>query len=229
MSTTTEPPNTARDARAQAKAEKAYRKAQRPWYKKKRFILAGLLVAFIVIVSAAGGGSKSNTTATDPGQAASGTKASKSSASSSSSKSTPKAVSKPAAAKQAGFGDKVRDGKFEFRVSGMDCGKKLIGSQDFGAKAQGQFCLVSLSVENIGDEAQMLSDGDQYLFDTKGRRYSADTAAAIYLRSNTFLEQINPGNTVKGQLVFDVPKSFSAKSLELHDSPFSGGVTIAAK
>src|SRR5215217_4542599 len=57
MSTTTEPPNTARDARAQAKAEKAYRKAQRPWYKKKRFIIPVLLVLLIIVIAATSGGS----------------------------------------------------------------------------------------------------------------------------------------------------------------------------
>lgn len=40
MSTTTPPPGEAhRNAKAEAKAAKAYAKATRPWYKKKRFIL----------------------------------------------------------------------------------------------------------------------------------------------------------------------------------------------
>ncbi|WP_461123246.1 DUF4352 domain-containing protein [Saccharothrix stipae] len=46
------------EARAQAKADKAYRKAQRPWYKKKRYILglALLVLVVIIIVSMSGGG-----------------------------------------------------------------------------------------------------------------------------------------------------------------------------
>ena len=47
----TSPHGTARDARAQAHAEKAYRKAQRPFYAKKRFIIPAVL-AVIVIVGA---------------------------------------------------------------------------------------------------------------------------------------------------------------------------------
>lgn len=39
-----------RDAKAHASAEKAYRKAQRPWYKKKRFILALVIVVIILII-----------------------------------------------------------------------------------------------------------------------------------------------------------------------------------
>ena len=47
--------------KAQARAEKAYRKAVRPFYKKKRFIIPVALVALVVIVSMAGGGGKSST------------------------------------------------------------------------------------------------------------------------------------------------------------------------
>ena len=48
-----------RDAKAQAKAEKAYRKAQRPWYQKKRFLVPIGLVVLLVLVSALNGGGKS--------------------------------------------------------------------------------------------------------------------------------------------------------------------------
>jgi hypothetical protein len=45
------------DAKAQAKAAKAYAKAQRPWYKKKRWIGLIVLVVIIAISAASGGGS----------------------------------------------------------------------------------------------------------------------------------------------------------------------------
>ena len=34
------------------------------------------------------------------------------------------------------------------------------------------------------------------------------------------------GNTVKGTLVFDMPKGTEPASIELHDSPFSDGITV---
>ena len=63
-----QPPRDPREARAQAKADKAYAKARRPWYKKKRFILPLVLVALIVIISIAttAGGGGNNTADTDP-------------------------------------------------------------------------------------------------------------------------------------------------------------------
>lgn len=42
--------------RADAKAEKAYEKASRPWYKKKRFILPLGFIALMIAVAAGSGG-----------------------------------------------------------------------------------------------------------------------------------------------------------------------------
>lgn len=130
---------------------------------------------------------------------------------------------------QAGLNDPVRDGKFEFVVKKIDCGETEIGDQYLSTKAQGQFCMVSMSIENIGDEPQSLFGDNQKLFDAKGREYSADTEAAIYLgeSSQTLWEEINPGNRVEGVVVFDVPKNLKPAKLELHDSAFSDGVAIS--
>ena len=65
-----QPPLDPRDARARAKADKAYAKARRPWYKKKRFILPLALLVLIVIIivaTTAGGGGGNNTAGDDPG------------------------------------------------------------------------------------------------------------------------------------------------------------------
>jgi hypothetical protein len=125
------------------------------------------------------------------------------------------------------IGNPVRDGKFEFTVRKVDCGKSRIGSVDFGVKAQGQFCFVYMKVENIGNEAQTLDGSAQYMFGSTGQRYDADTEAAIYLDdSKTFLEDINPGNAVDGIVVFDIPEGAKPTKLELHDSAFSGGVEV---
>jgi hypothetical protein len=58
-----EPP--ARDAKAELKAAKAYAKAQRSWYQKKRFVLplGAFLLIMVISVAASGGGTDSTTTA----------------------------------------------------------------------------------------------------------------------------------------------------------------------
>ena len=138
------------------------------------------------------------------------------------------AEEKPAK-KSAGIGDKVRDGKFEFTVKSMKCGVDTVGDQYLNEKAQGQFCLVTLKVKNIGKEAQMFSDSDQKAYAADGTEYSSDTAAGLYANkdASTFLNEINPGNQITGVLVYDVPKKTKLVKLELHDSMFSGGVTVS--
>jgi hypothetical protein len=134
-------------------------------------------------------------------------------------------------AKTAKIGQPARDGKFEFTVKSSKCGVAKIGSDLLGQKAQGQFCLITVNVKNIGKEAQMFSDSSQKAYTADGTEYSADSGAAIYANKNaeTFLNDINPGNQVSGVLVFDIPKKVTLTKLELHDSPFSGGVTVALK
>src|SRR5699024_6951901 len=134
---------------------------------------------------------------------------------------------KPAdpAPKSPGVGDKVRDGKFEFTVVKVSDGGTSIGPKGFAEKAQGRFVLVRVDVTNIGDEPQYFFGDNQSVFDAKDRKFAADTTAAIYLEdSSSFIEEINPGNTVKGTLVFDLPKDVDPTRIELHDSAFSGGV-----
>jgi hypothetical protein len=128
----------------------------------------------------------------------------------------------------AGLNQPVRDGKFEFTVTAVECGIAQVGNEILSEQAQGQFCKVSLTVKNIGNEAQMFLDANQYAFNAEGNKYEADSAAAIYLEeeSSSFLENINPGNTVTGVILFDIPKDASIVKLELHDSAFSGGVTV---
>jgi len=126
-------------------------------------------------------------------------------------------------------GEAVRDGKFEFTVKSVKCGVDKVGSDYTEEKAQGQFCLVSVKVKNIGDEARYFSDSDQKAYDAAGTKYSADTGAGIYANSDadTFLNQINPGNQISGVVVFDIPKDVSLTTVELHGSAFSGGVTVS--
>jgi hypothetical protein len=46
------------------------------------------------------------------------------------------------------------DGRFQFTVTGMECGASSVGPDGFGQKAQGEFCLVSVTIKNIGKDAE---------------------------------------------------------------------------
>lgn len=137
---------------------------------------------------------------------------------------------KPAAPAQPGIGDTVTDGKLAFTITNVKTGVKRIGDQYLGEKADGSYTIVSLKVKNVGHESATFDDFSQYVYSAKEDKYSADTEADIYLDdSNAFLNEINPGNTVKGKMAFDMPDGVSAATIELHGGLFSGGATVKLK
>lgn len=192
---------------------------------KVTLAIVGAVIVLIIIGSAlgSGGGNAGSSTvgATSPvTQAATSPAASPTAA-------------PPAAAPQ--IGDKVRDGKFQFVVTKVSHAKSVGDtSLGLGDTAQGEYLIVSLKVTNIGNESQTLDDSAQFVYDARGRKYSASSAADIDLSGpngsgNTWFEDINPGNTVRGKIAFDMPKGDKGVKIELHDSLFSGGVTVLLK
>ncbi|NMM17909.1 MAG: DUF4352 domain-containing protein [Cellulomonas sp.] len=195
---------------------------KRSWFARHKILTGlGAIVVFFVAVSAANGGSKDA-----PAAGAATPTADVTQAAAAPSEAAPAAAPAPAPA-AAAVGTPVRDGKFEFTVTSIEPGVPSVGSDAFGQKAQGQFVLMHLTIKNIGDKAQYFDGSSQKAFDAQGREFSSDAGAAIYLEdSNSFLNEINPGNTVTGTVVFDMPRDAAIAKLELHDSPFSGGVRV---
>ena len=207
---TYQPPMDKKQARTQAAANKAGLKAQRPWVARHKILtLLGVFIVIGIISSIAGGGGSKTDTAGNSGTTT---------------------VSKGAQPPSGpGLNASARDGKFEFTVTKVQSGVHSVGGDALGQKAQGQFILLTITVKNIADKAQLFDASSQKLHDASKRTYDADSAASIYANTSgspTFLENINPGNQVSGIVVFDVPTTVVPTQTELHDSPFSGGVTV---
>ena len=204
--------------------------APRKWYAKKRFIIPAAVVALGIIGAALPDSDPTEPVSATPISTASVSKAEVAApaATKPPAPAKPSVAPKPAAPKVAGIGTKVRDGKFEFVVSSVKCGIAKVGASEYlQKKAQGQFCAVSMKITNIGDEPQSMFADNQYAYDAKDRKLSADSSASIYDDSSQVLwEEINPGNSVKGKVYFDIPKGAKITKLELHDSAFSGGVDL---
>jgi hypothetical protein len=127
-----------------------------------------------------------------------------------------------------GIGDPVRDGKFEFVVQDVVCD---IDELEFGflhREPHGQFCVVEISVENIGDIPWVFTDTAQYAEASDGTRENASTRAGIVANEGTgvFASAIGPGDMVTGKLVFDIPEDTTLSCIELHDSIFSSGIIV---
>jgi Domain of unknown function (DUF4352) len=171
--------------------------------------LAAVVIIIVIIVAAVSAGHNSGTTGTATGAAPSGS----------------------ASTRAAGIGDPVSDGKFKFTVTSVSHAKTAGDPSLGGETAQGEFTILHVSVTNTGTVAQTLDDSAQFVYDSRGRKYRANTSADIDLNGGSssggvFFNSINPGNTVNGLFGFDLPAGDTAVRAELHDSVFSGGVTV---
>lgn len=127
----------------------------------------------------------------------------------------------------AGVGQEARDGKFAFTVTGVETAKTTGDPSNpyEQATAQGEYVIVSMTVQNIGDRSQSFFAANQKLIDSAGRQYSADSRADMWI-NNEIQSDINPGNHVQAKVAFDVPAGTQPSTIELHDSMFSGGVKV---
>ncbi|MFW0787399.1 DUF4352 domain-containing protein [Gordonia sp. CPCC 206044] len=129
-----------------------------------------------------------------------------------------------------GLNTPVRDGKFEFVVTQVQTGVTSVGDNPYlTEQPQGHYVIVSMKVSNIGDQPQSFSSMDQKLQDTDGRTFQPDTGAQLSMDMSlqSSYSDINPGNGVDVKLVYDMPQNATPASIDLHDSMFSNGVTVA--
>ena len=187
--------------------------APKAGWSTRRKVVVGIVVGFILLIIGAGMGGADQQA---PTAAQAGTK-----------KPATEAPTTAPHDKVPGIGDPASDGQFTFIVQSVKCGESSIGSGLFAEDAQGEYCLVNMKVRNTGDVSQMMDSSNQFMFIGK-KEYtpSSDAVLALDESENFFLEEINPGNSVEGVMAFDIPKGGKPDRLELHDSLFSGGVTV---
>ncbi|WP_327039160.1 DUF4352 domain-containing protein [Micromonospora maris] len=114
------------------------------------------------------------------------------------------------------IGKPVRGGDFEFVVHGVKCGINSVGDSFLNTKAQGVFCRADISVKNVTKKEQLFhADGTVTAQDGSGREYGANGTAGIYGNKDGagFLNEINPGNSIRAFVYFDVPKGTKLTSI----------------
>lgn len=125
-----------------------------------------------------------------------------------------------------GTGQEVRDGKFGFVVTGVETRQGSLGG--LSDPPMGEWVIVSVTVSNVGDQQRTFSASNQKLIDSQRREFESDFWATEALNDD-FSVDLNPGFTVSFKIPFDVPPGTVPAGIELHDSAFSGGVTVALK
>ena len=114
-----------------------------------------------------------------------------------------------------GIGTPVILGDFEVTVTNVEKGVSHIGNDVLGKDATGQYVIVDVTVKNTGKEAAGFAESEQKLVDTEGRQHSV-SGDSLYLGDASMIyEKVNPGNTVTGKLLYDVPADAVPSKLEL--------------
>jgi len=171
--------------------------------KAKKTIFVAIVVIIVIVIALRSGSHKNSAPA----------------AASSSATSTP------------GIGQVAKDGDFAFVVKSVSCGAQAaaaVNSGSFGETVPpgAQECIVTMAVTNDKTQAQTFFDSNQYAYDAKGRQLSADSNGSFYLLGDQDMTQINPGITVTAPVPFQIPAGDTIVKMVLHDSAYSGGVTV---
>ena len=143
---------------------------------------------------------------------------------------TPEQVTAKQEVKTYSLGDEIQAGDFKWKITKVSTTKEI--GQDvmgtfFGEKADGLFVVLDVEVENTANSAQYLTDSYIKLVDSQSREFSPNTVAAIYLKpegSALMFEQVNPGITKKGKIVYDVPENVKNFNVKITSSLFSSNV-----
>ncbi|HJA37867.1 MAG TPA: DUF4352 domain-containing protein [Candidatus Brevibacterium intestinigallinarum] len=204
-------------------------KRKKPLLKRWWFWVLAVVALFVVIGIAGGGGEES---APDTAEAEAATADAPDSADADEAAGQDAVEAENAVAEEAdepaeaaaafGLGDAVATGDWEITVSDVQSGVSQVGDEFLGSTAQGQYILVDIAVKNTGSSPSYFFEDDVKLLDDAGNTYATDSEASLYTTESGdvfLLEEINPGNTASGVIVFDVPADASPNVLE-----FQGGI-----
>lgn len=123
-------------------------------------------------------------------------------------------------------GKEGSDHDMRFVVNSVSCGRTAVGEPPGRLTAKGSFCLADTRVTNAGGAPATLDITRQRLYDTDGHAYTATAYGVDEFPDKHLFDQIKPGQTATGTIVFDIPESATAEHLVLHADPTGKGLTV---
>lgn len=173
---------------------------------KKLLKISGGIILVIIVIGVIGSMGKSGSNSTTPGQANTA----------SNQLTATKAIAK--------IGEAVQDGDIAFTAVSVDTAVSL-GNSFTRKDAQGIFTIVTLKIENKGKETKTIDSSMIQLTDSQGRKFDrsieGQTAKGLAQgKVDLFLQQVQPGLSVTGDIVFDIPKDATSLKLLVKGSLF---------
>lgn len=108
--------------------------------------------------------------------------------------------------KEYKIGEVAKVGEVDYLINNVEVTKQ-IGNEYVNTTAKDTFLIIDISITN--NEKESLSVVDTFFKLLNGENeYSADSTGAIYLNDSSIIfKKLNPGVTLQGKIVFDVPES----------------------
>lgn len=172
--------------KAAAKAAKAYAKATRPWFKKKRFIIPIAVVVVVIAIAVGSGGN-----GTDDGTTSSN-----------------KASNLGSQSHPAPRGTWVQNKSAKYAISNVEVVNSL---GQFSQPPAGKYVVVTLTVENVKDSTIQISNSDFKLL-VGGTQI--DSSSEAYMMDGAFTyDDLSPQLKRTGKIVFDVPPKYAGSGV----------------
>lgn len=175
----------------------------------------GLVVLLIIIAIATGGGEETAEPTTPPEETTSDT------ATEETTSETPaeEPAEEPVEEVVAGIGQEIQVGDVFFTANEVTTATSLGG--EYGVTAQSQFTVVNVTIRNEKNEA-ITVDSSFFKLLSGDRTYDSDGGAGIYANEDAdfFLTSVNPGVSLSGNVVFDVPADLENPQLQVQTGFF---------
>lgn len=198
-------PESAKDAKARAKGEKAYAKASRPWYKKKRFILPLGLLLLIIIVAALGSGDDdgSDTPAASDQEAAEGADDGAAEAEGEDAEEAlfPDRVDRQPNDIEAQVGEPISVGGYSATITSLEHTDAINDFEDEG------YLVAEVELSNDSDQAQSYNTFDWRVQTPNGQVLDAAFVGEEQLGSGDLVQ----GGNVTGQVYWEVGHDISGE------------------
>lgn len=81
-----------------------------------------------------------------------------------------------------------------------------------------EYFVINIEYSNKSDESHDLWSNDFVLVGKDGKEYSANTDVSLAVETPIIIEEVNPGLTISGTLIFEVPPGTEFSELRLEES-----------
>lgn len=179
------------------------------WFMRHK-ILTGIIVLIVIGMVSSSGNKGGSNNATSNGSATAKTQESK--------------------AQVYGLNQEVVDKDLSFTITNVTK-QKNVGNSYTKKTAQGMFYIVTVQIKNNGDKTTTFDSSMAVMTDSQNRQFerSIEGQTALGMEKGSvdlFLQQVQPGLSVTGKIIFDVPEDIADPMVVVKGSIFSSGQKI---